>query len=298
MTEYALRHDGAWFAYLEFQADGFSYATVVDGDAYEARAVFAGELRAGEPLGDSRRGYDRRGWWRFPETPDDPPGRIEIKRKPSTRVAGYRVGGEYRHLIGEKYPETVDEDWMRGYRDEDGDVWEPTVRAIYEAVRETVEHDPVTLPGPFVRLDGPPPPRDGRTWTAPLPMFLTTRTEYLHLFPGYLSGFRDAVKRHLEALDDLSINFYTHGASPSIYVKVPGGSGIVYSNDRYFVPDRIEGANREEASRAWDAKLAEVEADVRAKAEVCPHCGGTGRPRHVLEAEAAAAARKRRRGRR
>lgn len=276
-TGYALRGGETWFLYLAVKPQGSHYEQTL-GAEYTVYAVWdTGEREEGEPVNDNS--YEKRGWWQF-DGLDAPPDCIEYQRKPTRIVTGYRIADDFKHLGSEKYPAEVDTDWMRSYTDEDGLIYDPSVKAMYESVYGQKTYEPEKIIGPFTRLDGEPPPRDGRTYQAKLPSFLTYRTEYLHLFPGRLLGFHEAVKARLEGLSDLKVDFYTHGRTPSVFVKVPGGNSIIYHSDNYQCPDSIAGANRADAAVKWDAKLDEIEADVRSKAEVCSCCAGTGLPPH------------------
>lgn len=225
-------------------------------------------------------GYSDNGWWFVPSGGwDTPPVAIQWQHEPTTEVVGYTLGADFTHLESERYPLRLTPDEYSAKAGDYDEPLDPSIRAMYETVTAPKEHE-LHERRDFLILDGEPPPRDDRVWQAKLPYELAHRVEYLHLFPGRLLGFTDAVKARLEALSDLKIDFYTHGSSPSIFVRVPGGSGCVYHSDSYRVPAAIDGENRADATEKWDRKLAEVEADVRAKCEVCEHCQGTGLPPH------------------
>lgn len=236
--------------------------------------------------------YDR--WWMV----DHKPKRMEMVGKPTKRTVAYRLP-EGTVIEGFEREMTAAE-WRARFWDSDEYEYSDARGKLYEQIEEDVPPKVDPLDVPVLVLEGQPDPLKGWGWTATLPSALRYRTEYLHLFPGFLSGFREAAKKRLEALPDLAINFYTHNSTPSIFVTAKGEkrSGYLYTNDHYPCPDRIEGANKAAAISAWREKLDAIEADVREKSTVCPHCDGTGIEPGRLAAQRAATAAKSRGGRR
>lgn len=227
---------------------------------------------------------------------DHKPETLEMVGPPTKKVVAYRLP---QGTTAEGLPrELTAAEWRdRFYDDMELDLCDPQGH-LYEAIYEDVppKREPITTP-PLV-LEGRPDDNDRWPWVAKLPYELRYRDEYRHLFPGFIPGFKEAVKQRLEAMPDFQVKFYTHAATPSVSVKAHDSrAGYLFHSDRYFVPDRIEGPNKAEAIKAWNARLAEVEADVRSRCEVCPHCNGTGLPPHKQAAMQATRTRGRRRPR-
>lgn len=180
-------------------------------------------------------------------------------------------------LASARFPLEVDADWFE-LLDED-DPHSTALAALYERQYETVEPEPVTVPGPFVRLDGAPKPDDGLAWLAHLPYALRERLEYLHLFPGRLVGFREAMTKALAEIPGVSAHWVRGQAYVDVTVSIPLDvpSGLLYTyehkpvgsrkkvteairhyswRERMNVPDEIRGLDRAEATREWNAQIA------------------------------------------
>lgn len=263
--------EDVWFFYLR---DGNNIVGSYQPERHDVSALY------GEDEILETAGHASDGWWFVPRRAGDyVPDAIIWQHQPTKEVVGYALSGTFAHLTSERYPERLTAEEWRAKAGDFDDPIDPSYRAMYEPVSKPKEHERHEQRH-FLRLDGEPPPKDGRVWQAKLPYELANHIEYLHLFPGRLLGFTDAVKARLEGLSDLAIDFYTHGSAPSIFVKVPGGNGYAYHNDAYRVPASIEASNRAEAVVEWDRRLDLIEADVRSKCEVCEHCQGTGLPPH------------------
>lgn len=252
------------------------------------------------------------GWWSAPvgglaEQPDT--WRVEIERPGGKRVIHYNRTPD---IVSDKYPERLLPDAYASLTNDEADVYDPRVSALYQpefedspAVREPVE-------GPWLRLDGKPPGdmEDGLTWTATLPYELRERKEYLHLFPGHLSGVRDAMKDVLEQIPGVRVHTASGKFDVSLKVALPKlpplpkwakprdysamtgtarerrehvareAASTVYLITRQLrlpVPDRVDGENRADAIRLWlqmrDEVVGYVESII---ASPCAACGGHG----------------------
>lgn len=278
---HALYDDGDLFIYL----NDLDREKIPTGYVGSGATVTAWLDRVGvalEPCGSPVSDYEKRHWWRGDWPSATVPERLVVQQQPRHVPDGATLKAEFaeRPEIGSLYDAEVSQGRWRELIDEDDEAYDPMAWKLYEPRHREDPVSDVELFG-FTLLEGQPDDLKGWKWTATLPTFLRRAPEYHHLFPGSLEGFRGAVARRLEGLTDLIVKFYTHNSSPSIYVQVPGGKGYVFSDDKYVVPRRIVGATKAEAVETWKAKLAEIEADVRAKSEVCPHCMGTGRPEHT-----------------
>ena len=200
-----------------------------------------------------------------------------------------------------KYPlELSDEDYdQRRNLDDDERVF-----ALYSAVREPGKPAATEIEGPWLRLDGEPPPRDGRSWVASLPSELFQRREYLHLFPGYMPGFRDAMQQVIKSLPGVRfcLDSRTSGGSLEVTIEVPfdkpqsefrprrnldgsvsrsrKGRTVPVMATRCLVihvPYRIDAANRAAALAEWERREAEIrQAVADASIAACSACMGHG----------------------
>jgi hypothetical protein len=275
---YALHHDGTWFYFL--------------GTSPWRDAV---PLADGEPMAPC----ETPGWWSTAREGAE----ITIARPGAGTITGYRLHDPA--TASERYPlELAAGEYERRRSDDEDDL----LPQLYGAVREPGE--PVTEPvvGPWLRLDGEPPPRDGRAWVASLPFELRRRAEYLHLFPGYMPGFRDAMEQVVKGLPGVRFalparhfpNHPPHGLEVTIEVPFdqPQGEyrparnqdGSVSRSRKgrtvpvlatrrlaLTVPYRIDAANRAEAAAEWDRMEAEIrQAVAEASVAACSACMGRG----------------------
>lgn len=192
--------------------------------------------------------------------------------------------------VSERFPLTLThEEWTARRGDED-DAAPPEV-ALYRAITEAQPDQETTFEGPWVRGDGEPAPADGRVWTAQLPYELINHPELLHLFPGELSGFRDALAARLKRIPTVDV-YTTSGFE--VYAKVPydpphhtwqgtkrRGHQVeqrLTRSQKFYPSYKIGGVNRAAAVVAWDAEIAKFVAVVTemATVRVCGTCSGTG----------------------
>lgn len=200
-----------------------------------------------------------------------------------------------------RYPATVTD--LSEVADPDDEADLHTAGRLYQRVTEPGDTTRTLIDLPVVRLDGEPAPDDGLLWQAALPHAITDRPEFVHLFPGVLTGYRTAVKGLLESLPTVK---YAHNVRqqgsfdvtidvpfdplPAVTrpAPIPGGRksrtqvvsvASLYSRRLTIdVPDRIEGATRADAVLAWHADLAVIREEVQAASFVaCGTCKGTGR---------------------
>lgn len=191
------------------------------------------------------------------------------------------------------------EEWdARMRRGDEDDPWPE--RALYRAVTEDRPNTVTYLDGPWIRADGEPPPADGRTWVAELPYELSRHRELLHLFPGRLTGFREALAARLKRIPGVRDVFTHSGFEVVVSVSYdpprqswrgnPLASGSrsrkrgreveeqLTRRQTFSPPLEIPGATRAEAAAAWDeatAKFVTVVTDM-ASIRPCEACNGTG----------------------
>jgi hypothetical protein len=183
--------------------------------------------------------------------------------------------------------------------------------ALYEVV--TIEGERVSETvdlSTLLRLDGAPPVDHEGTWKATLPSELAYRTEYLHLFPGTLHGFKEAVQTRLESLPGVDTVYenrdrrgLAHPGLLDVTVKVPyrpakvehrpalnrNGSRsrsrpgrdveLTYRTVVTVVsPREISGASLAVAVVEWDQRMEGAVDLVTRAGEIiaCGHCEGTG----------------------
>ncbi len=271
-TSFALVDDGEIFVYIEQKhASKYNhengYVTVCaetpDGSV---------EMRPA-PTND----YEAQGWWTCSWSRDDPPTAIRVERVPKKEVVGARLKSEFAALA--KPTGDLDAELDAGEWSSMGDLEDPSPWAsCYEVVTVDVPIEPTIVDDVLQLRPGRPRPAGAPTYRANLPNALRYQTQYVHLFPGFIDGFWDAAVRRLEGLTDLDVKLYVHGKSPSIFVKVPGGIGCVYTNDNFHLPRRIDGDNLDDAMKKWEDALDEVEWRVREVSIVCQYCKGAGRP--------------------
>lgn len=247
-----------------------------------------------------------RGWWQIPSHVGFDPerARIECAVPPRQRTVSYR-----RAIEAPGYPETLTvEQFIERSSDESPD-YDRRFPALYEPVQEEVASEPEVMAGPWLVLDGAPPPDDPRVWTCKLPFALANRPEYRHLFPGHLEGFREVAAAALGAMANVRVLGVSSHGPLSVYIEVSVPRPTRLEWDKGFdpssystvrdrqkarlkfdapktvvshhlevpVPSRIEGADRADATRAWDdTLLALIEAIDALRAQPCPTCKGHG----------------------
>jgi len=274
---YVLHHDGMWFYYLG--AAGLGAQVLADGAAMT-------EL-----------GRDHRaGWW----AADHEAATVTISTPRHPLTIGYRL--KDASTASERFPAELAVEDYEARRPQDGDV----IFHLYERI--TQEQEPIITgdPGPWLRLEGQPRPDDGRSWMASLPYQLHNRGEYLHLFPGYMPGFRDHMQQVLKTQPRVRYVFeakrLTQVYGLEVTLQVPfdqpvteyrpalnrDGSTSRSRNGRTVpvmasrkvtltVPYRIDGETRAQAAAEWNRREAELLATIAsASVAACSACGGHG----------------------
>lgn len=267
---YVLHHEGTWSYYLG-HAGGVPHAD-------------------GEPMTAALRS----GWWSTRR--ED--AVLAVVRQKSGTVTCYRLDDP--DLASARYPLEVSEEEYDRRRNLDDD---ERMFELYTAVREPGEAVSEEIAGPWLRLDGEPPPQDGRAWTASLPAELWQRPEYLHLFPGYMTGFRDRMEQVIRSLPGVRFCLKNdRGTGLDVTIEVPfdkpqaeyrpalnrdgsksrsrrGRTVPVTATRRLAldVPYRIDAASRAAAVAEWERREASIRAAVAdASVAACSACMGHG----------------------
>jgi hypothetical protein len=234
-------------------------------------------------------------WWWTPGEPRD----LKLIGPPTKETVSFTLPEGVTTPLGS--PITVEQ--RRALFDDEGDPVQPWAR-LYEAVREDRDPQVTELPAPVMLLPGAPPPQgDGRRWVADLPWEVREHPEYLHLFPGHIPGFKQALYEHLggrgfggrsqvagvDCYDDRETRALkiarTASYAPALTTtrKKRGGRGketvprTVTRTLLLLVPDSVKGANRADATARWDALWAKALELVEASnVQACGHCEGRG----------------------
>jgi hypothetical protein len=276
---FVLHHEGSWFYYLGEHKWNAERGTV---------------LADGQPMEPC----EQRHWYRAGHEA----AVLAIRRPASGVITGYRLDDPDAASV--RYPLTMsaeEYDQRRNVDDEDA------LFGLYSPVTEPGEPVTEEIPGPWLRLDGEPAPKDGRRWTAELPYEMSCHTEYRHLFPGFMPGFREHMETVIKALPRVRFVFDgSHHASQrcdlEVTLEVPfdrpqseyrparnldgsvsrsrKGRTVPVTATRkleFAAPQRITGQNRAEAAAEWDRREAEILAAVAgASVAACSACHGTG----------------------
>lgn len=281
---YVLHHEGTWFYYLAVLA---------------SHAVNGTPLADGEPMTPC----GSAGWY----CTGREASAVAIRHLPCDEITGYRITDP--ETVSARYPAELSvAEWATRREDESESevLWR-----LYDAVREPREPAVTPVEGEWLRMDGEPPPDDGRSWVAKLPYELQYRTEYLHLFPGYMPDFRERMTAMVKGLPRVRYvfdlkhwpNSAPHGLE--VTVEVPydkpqseyraatnldgtrsrsrKGRTVTVLAARKLeipVPYRIDGPDRAAAAAGWDRRETEIRAAVaEASVTACSACMGTG---HVI----------------
>lgn len=255
----------------------------------------------GQPLGQKRdsRTYN----WSWRPSPTPPQTLIATRRGEQTRT-GWRLKDP--DAVSAKYPlEVTNEEWVeRGFHDEGDSPAGTLYRAVYDQASD--ETFTVEVAAMVVVPDAVPPPEDdGLTWVVNIHDEMKRHPELLHLFPGHLPGFREAVVEALQTIPEVHRESFVYGASVdrdrrnvvNVSVGVPyepyhttfvpdigprrRGKNVpdtMRLSMSLTVSDLVEGPTRAEAKAKWLAEIERIVAQVRAALEPrpCWHCKGTG----------------------
>jgi hypothetical protein len=266
-------------------------------------------LANGQPMDKARDGHGGYGaacWY----TTSHAVSTIEFRPDDRTITVDYKIKDP--ESVSARFPLTLTvEEWSD--RTDCGDDEHAPEILLYQRITKTEPGETTPVDATIIDLDGEPAPRDGHTWTAKLPYELEHHVELLHLFPGHLTGFREAlcteVKRRLGVSDRVwgePAGCTTTGDQRRTYVNawrdVPysprqtefrhdhsRSTGRALKSGRTVektarlsiaieVGDIINGANRAEAVAKWNETITRLADEILAKLEpaVCWHCKGTG----------------------
>ncbi|MFB7649364.1 hypothetical protein ACFC0S_16100 [Streptomyces sp. NPDC056084] len=249
---------------------------------------------------------DAKGNW---YTSDHLAEKITAVYQPLPETVGYELSDPT--ALSTRYPATLTpEEWNERSVDHD-EYW-----GLYKRVtrdRTPVEH---VYEGPFLPLEGRQPPApDEPQWRADLPIELTQRAEYRHLFPGHIPGLKQYLEGQIEQMPRVLYCFVDYQGVPGIHVtvRVPfdqprtkfradtgrrgqplkSGRTVPVLVDRRLelpVPAAVPGPNYETALADWDRQVAFWLAQVEeAAVAACSSCDGKGYvPHGALDPEAAA----------
>jgi len=128
-----------------------------------------------------------------------------------SELTGWRLREQFR---GAAMAETLTPDQMHEL-DEDG-----AEAAAYEAVFEPRPPVVVRESCPRVLLDGAPRPQHPGRWVADLPYELRHHQEFLHLFPGRLTGLWEVATERLKAVPGVTAFVDGHPAAYNARLKV------------------------------------------------------------------------------
>ncbi|MER6830888.1 hypothetical protein ABT352_33180 [Streptosporangium sp. NPDC000563] len=275
---YVLVHDGLWMYYLPETLK----------PAYGAK----GDITA-HADGQLMTKLLQPGWWGSAHQAEQ----ITIHVPQRDRVIGYRLDDPATE--SERFPATLTTEKYDELR-EQNDIWFQMYSPLYQSVTAQA----LSLTGPWTVLENaaPAPVGDPRPWHASLPTILTQRPEYAHLFPGALSGFRDHLRKLIEAMPyvrhvftrdefevvlEVPLELPEHQWVPSPYpARRRRGEGhnrqVTITRRLHLpIPDRVPGVTRADAERVWDEQTAHWTAVVTsASAKACNTCRGTG---HVVD---------------
>ncbi|HET9893752.1 MAG TPA: hypothetical protein VFQ44_02350 [Streptosporangiaceae bacterium] len=274
-TKYVLHHDGTWFYYLGRQYDFKFSRPHADGETMTQ--------------------VWETGWF----STDHEAEVISMVSQALGDVTGYTLDDPDRESV--RYPRTLTPDEYSSRFDYDDDD-----RMLYSAVRRAGTVIGRVVEGPWLRLDGEPPPDDGHSWVAELPYELQYRHEYRHLFPGYMPGFRDAMGQMIKSLPHVRYCFPAKRLEQQygfeVTLEIPfdkpqseyrpalnrDGSESRSRRGRmvpvkvtrrleFTVPYVIKAANRAAAAAEWDRRETEIrEAIAGASVAACSACMGHG----------------------
>jgi len=245
------------------------------------------------------------GWY---HAPGQPQNLTATQPGPATKT-GYRLNDDDAASI--KFPaHLTPAEWIE--RDFDDD----TATALYSAVWE--DGEPVSVVFPVADMivvgDGEPVPDDGLQWVPNIRDELRHHPAVWHLFPGHLTGFRQAVLEAIKAPPAMAVRPEHSGLRgphacidrdhPAVIevstyaayeprqtrferaigrngAKLKRGRDVVEATRlaiRVPVADRIEGVTRAAAVTAWNTELARIlDAVTEALSPApCWHCKGTG----------------------
>ena len=241
-----------------------------------------------------------------------PLGEVTVNSVPEQVTDGWALKDPA--AASEKFPATLTTDEWKARNLGDSDTEDGFMaQRIYQRHTRAVEKPPRVYPTSVLSpLAGSPDPAPGRAWHADQPMSLIYSRNYHHLFPGYLTGLRDAVISALETefgqrrggssdggVYDRGTTGQYRGIEVAIHVpyetprwrteqKVSRSSGRrLKATDRVPVlqrvamniepGDKVLGATKADAVARLNSLVSEWVEWVRSyRVVACDHCSGTG----------------------
>lgn len=230
--------------------------------------------------------------------------RLTTTGQPRPKTLSYTLKAQ--DAESQRYPATLTVDEYTDRRDDEENLWQ-----FYSPVLEdqpAVQH---VYDGPVMLLEGREPPTpDELPWQADLPQVLGQRSEYRHLFPGRIPGFRDHVQKAIKKLPGVEYCFdnYQNYTGLTVTVKVPFEQPktrwqadlsrrtskplktgrtvpvLVTRQLRLPVPAAVSAPNYEMAVDDWHEQAEFWLSVVRsASVAACNACNGTGHVNHGSE---------------
>lgn len=214
--------------------------------------------------------------------------RLKQRRPGGKKTVGYTLKDET--AASERFPLvlTVAEWDERTDDDDDNDTPE---HSLYARITEPQPDQDTVFEGPWLVTDGSPAPQDGRSWSARLPYELQHHSELLHLYPGTMGGFREALVLRLNQIP--MVTAYNQ-AEFSVYAKVRyepptftwTGKGRakrqvesrLMRHETWSPPREVPGVNRAAAAVRWDQLMTQYlqAATDMATVRPCSACHETG----------------------
>ena len=202
--EYLLRDDdnGGWWFYV---------------GSTRAAAVVTAD---GKPI-EMQSSSEKNDRWYFAKG-EIRPKLIQVYAEPKRVITEYVLRDGFEP--SEKYPAKMDGDEYRRrikYDYSTETALDPIVAEMYEKGSETMEppeaeDHPMRL---FIELVGAPPGKKVGQWHGRLPYSLNHDKQFLHLFPGYLDGFRAALEERLKTLPTVDKIYSFRSTEFTVYIK-------------------------------------------------------------------------------
>ncbi len=255
--------------------------------------VRSGIFADGEPMNRLVPLVDAKGDWYVTDRHAE---RITAVYQPNAKTTGYKLSDP--KALSERYPAELSvEDFHERVGDHD-EYW-----GLYERVTEDLEPVEYVYEGPFMVLEGRQPPApDEPQWRAALPVELTQRAEYRHLFPGHIPGLKQHLEKLITAMPRVKYCFVDYRDRPGLHitVRVPydqprttfvrntgrrgqplkSGRTVQVTVDRSVdlpVPAAVYGENYDAALAEWEQQVEYwLEQVAEASVAACSACDGKG----------------------
>lgn len=214
--------------------------------------------------------------------------RLKQRRPGGHTTVGFKLKDETAASVRFPLVLTVAE-WEERTDDDDDDT--SLEDSLYSRITEPQPDQDTVFEGPWLVTDGSPAPQDGRSWSARLPYELQHHSELLHLFPGTLGGFREALVARLNNIPMVTAYNHTEfSVSASVPYAPPTfswtGKGrakrqrenSLLRREVWYPPREIAGVNRAAAAVLWDQTMEQYvkAATDMATVRPCSTCHETG----------------------